>query len=66
MKTRSLTKEEFTDNQNKFNLIDMIVHEKDGFRTIIVDDDNLTEELKIFKEAVQRFENNTKISLMIE
>lgn len=63
--TKKMMKERFIYTQREFAILDIMVHGKDKYDTIIPDDEILTREIGLFGEAVLRFERETGFLLSI-
>jgi len=66
MKTRTFTKQEFLQRNEDYGFVNMVTHETDEQQTIILDDIELTKELRFLKRAVKRFEKMTNLEITLE
>jgi len=66
MDTKKIGKERFLYLKENIYILDRMVHESNEYKTIITDDEILTEEIAIISKAIKRFERNTGLEIEIK
>ena len=66
MDTKKIGKERFLYLKENIYILDKMVHESNEYKTIITDDEILTEEIEIISKAIKRFERNTGLEIEIK